>query len=127
MNKHHKSTVIPSSVCDSIHRKDYFEETCHYHRNNHNNDFIEYDEISKTINNIPSRKRRNEYNYRSNKKFSLIKISINNILLIFIRLMILFIIVLFISLIFYYFINYFYSKPNKSQWQKIIHWFYYEE
>jgi len=134
-------SLLPSPVLNTAVATDCFQQvdnshqqTCHchsftdnnQHQNNHNSDLIQYDEVSKSRNDIPHRKRRYEYDYRSNKKFSLLPIYINNTLLILIHLMILFIIVLIISLTFYYPILYIYSKPKKNRWEQIIHWFYQE-
>jgi hypothetical protein len=140
MNKHCKSTsryrsavhpsLLPSPVSDTT---DYFQQIenshrqichCHnQHRNNHNSNLIQYDQLLKSI---PSRKRQNQYYYQSDKKFSLVTIYINNILLILIRLMILFIAILIISFTFYSIIIYFYSKPKMTGWKWIIDWFYQE-
>ncbi len=92
------------------------------HRNNHNNDFIPYDEGSKSIYDRTPGKRR----YQSEKKFSFVPIYINNILLILIRLMILFLVVLIISFTCYYTILYIYSKPKKTGWEQILDWLYQE-
>jgi hypothetical protein len=137
MTKHHTSifryhsSSIPSpvpatpvaTVCsEHSHRQTSDQHSFtdnNFHRNNHNSDLI----VSKSFNDIPSRKRRKEYYHRSNKKFSLVLIYI---LLILIRLMILFIAILIISFTFYYAIVYIYLKPKKTGWEQIVDWLYQE-
>jgi hypothetical protein len=105
-------SFLPSPVLDTALSSD-----CSQHRNNHNSDFIPYDEVHEII---PRKRRVNDHSS------SVLPISINYILLILIRLMILFIAVLVISSTFYYGIVYVYSKPKKSGWERMIDWFFQE-
>jgi hypothetical protein len=144
MNKHRPSTCcyhsssLPSPVPDTpvatVCSEHSHRQTCDHHsitdndlhRNNHNSDLMQYDQVSKSLNEIPIRKRRKGYYHRSEKKCSLVPIYVNKILLILIRLMLLFITVLMISFTFYYAIVYIYPKPKKTGWEKIVDWLYQE-
>ncbi len=135
--RYHPSSIpspVPDTPVATVCSEHSYRQTCdqhsftdnQLHRNNHNSDLMQYDQISKSVNEIPIRKRRKEYYHRSEKKYSLVPIYFNSILLILIRLMILFIAILMISFTFYYAFVYIYPKPKKTGWEKVVDWLYQE-